>query len=129
MSTVSPIKWQKPVIKRRSSSTMCIVVDKFNNWHDNQMVDLGDRDVKNFSWNYYGTWLPLLVEDQNGELRPFYLSDAVGDSPGRLFKAAHPEGWRATWKHVKSVLQKVLLGLMVAVVLGTFFLIFLLINQ
>jgi hypothetical protein len=111
------------------TKTKCIVIDKYNRWHEDVMLDLKGRDTSEYSWCYYGTWFPVLVEQKDGLILPYIHTDAVGESSNRLWKAANPEGFKNTFKHTNSMMQKIQLGLMVAVVLGIFGLIFVLINQ
>lgn len=123
-------EWKKDKSgKAKSTVVPCIVIDKNDHWHGGAKVDLKGRDPTAYTWGYYGTQYPVLVEQRDGALMPFYLPDAVGENSNRLYKGAHPEGFRATFKHTSSILQKVQVGLMVALVLGIFLLMYVLINQ
>ena len=115
--------------KAKSTIVPCIIIDKYNHWHGGAKVDLKGRDTTAFTWGYYGTQYPVLVEQKDGLLIPFYLPDSAGESSNRLYKGAHPDGFKATFKHKSSILQKIQIGLMVGLVIGIFVLIYILINQ
>jgi len=120
---------KKPPTKVKTTVVKCIVIDKTDHWHADAQVDLQGKDTSGFSWGYYGASYPVLVEAENGILLPFYLPDAAGESSNRLFKGANPDGFRATFRHRSNLLQKLQVGLMVVLVLGLFFIMFILINQ
>lgn len=123
------LKWDgNNNLKKVGVKTKCIVIDKYNRWHENVPIDLQGRDTSEYTWNYYGSQFPVLVQVKD-MLIPYIHADAVGESSSRLWKAANPEGFRNTFKHTNSMLQKIQIGLMVALVLGILFLIFILINQ
>ena len=115
--------------KVKSTVVSCIVIDKYDHWHGGAKVDLKGIDATAFTWGYYGSQFPVLVEQKDGTLLPFYLPDAAGESSNRLYKGAHPDGFKATFKHKSSILQKIQIGLMVGLVIGIFVLIYILINQ
>lgn len=117
--------------KVKTTVRRCIVIDREDHWHQEAQVDLKGIDATAFTWGYYGQQLPVLVEskDKAGVLNPWYFQDAAGESSNRLYKGAHPDGFKSTFKHRTSMLQKIAIGLMVALVLGLFFIMFILINQ
>jgi hypothetical protein len=114
--------------KVKTTVVRCIVVDKLDHWHGDARVDLHGADTTAYSWGYYGGSLPVLVEQPDGKLQPFFLPDTAGESSNRLFKGANPEGWRAALRHRSNILQKLAVGLMVALVLGLFFIAYILIG-
>ena len=124
------LTWAKKNGKKKSKTglTNCIVIDKFECWHENVPVNLGDINPLPFTWGYYGRRYPVLIE-KNDKLVPYAHSDMVGESCNRLFKAGHPDGFKNTFKHTNSLLQKIQLGLMVIIVIAIFFLIYILINR
>jgi hypothetical protein len=122
-----PIPWVKKNGKKKSALTPCIVIDKFKHWHENAMINLGDIDLLPFTWGYYGKRLPVLTE-KNNKLEPYLHSDMVGESCNLLYKMGHPDGFKNTFKHVNSLLQKIQIGLMVAIVLGIFGLIYVMVS-
>lgn len=124
----SKLIWQKVPSKARTTNARCIIIDRYNRWHEDALVNLHGIDTTGFTWKYYGTNYPILTEDSNGNLKPWYFKDAVGESSNRLHKAAKPEGFKNTFKHKSTRLQKIQIGLMVALVLGLFFLIFVMIQ-
>lgn len=126
---ISKDDWQKkPTGKLKTTVVKCIVIDRADHWHQNAMIDLKGKDTTAFTWGYYGFDYPILVEKEDGSLKPFYLPDSAGESSNRLYKGANPDGFRATFKHRSSLLQKLQVGLMVALVLGLFGIMFVLIN-
>lgn len=123
-------EWKKKSSdKQKTTVVKCIVIDKKNHWHTGADVDLKGADTAAYTWGYYGATYPVLVEDEKGMLNPWYLPDAVGESSTRLYKGANPEGFKATFKHRSNMMQKLQIGLMVAVVLGLFFLMYILISH
>lgn len=120
---------KKTPAKVKTTVVRCIVIEQADHWHNEAQVDLKGMDTSAFSWGYYGVNLPVLVEQKDRTLKPFYLPDAAGESSNRLFKGANPDGFRATFKHRSNLLQKIQVGLMVALVLGLFFIMFILINN
>jgi hypothetical protein len=130
VNTDDSLSWmRKKPAKSKGTIVNCIVIDKDNHWNPDAKVDLKGMDTSSFTWGYYGTSYPVLLENKNGELEPFYLPDAAGESSNRLYKGANPEGFRATFRHKSSLLQKIQVGLMVALVLGLFFLMYVLVNN
>lgn len=128
-AAVKTYEWKrKEAVAPKTTVKRCIVIDKDDHWHTGTPVDLQGIDTTGFTFGYYGTRYPVLVENDAGELEPFYLPDAVGESSNRLFKGANPDGFRSTFKHRSSLLSKIAVGLMVALVLGLFFIMFILIN-
>lgn len=123
------LEWKKKDVKIKTTVIRCLVIDRNDRWHENAQVDLHDTDTGGFTWGYYGTSYPVLVEDDEGKLHPWYLPDAVGESSNRLYKGANPEGFRNTFRHRSTTLQKIQVGLMVVLALGLFFIMFVLINQ
>lgn len=124
------LEWKKLPEKKQSSTVVsCIVIDRWDRWHTGTKVDLHGIDTTGFSWGYYGSTYPVLVEDNNGKLRPWYLPDAAGESSSRLYKGANPEGFRNTFRHHSTLMQKLQVGLMVALVFGLFFIMFILTQQ
>jgi hypothetical protein len=124
------VEWVKKVpAKVKTTVKRCIVIDKDDHWHQEAMVDLKGVDTTAFTWGYYGVQLPVLVEDFEGNLHPWYFRDQAGENSNRLYKAANPEGYKATFRHRNTLLQKIQVGLMVVLVLGLFFLMFVLINN
>lgn len=122
--------WHKKGRKEAKTTVVrCIVIDKDDHWHQEAQVDLKGMDASGFMWGYYGQVLPVLVEMVAGTLTPWFLPDAAGESSNRLFKAAHPDGFKATFKHKNTMLQKIAIGLMVALVLGLVFIMYILINN
>lgn len=122
------ILWEKPKAKpTKSGKVVCDVIAN-GVWYENQKVALGDIDIEESKWAYYGSRKPVLIKRGN-ELLPYVHSDVVGDSPPRLFKGANPEGWKGTWTHHSGLLEKLKIGMMVALVIATFVLIYVLINQ
>ena len=124
-----PLEWQKKEYKVKTTVVKCIVIDRYNRWHEGIPVELNGRDTTGYSWGYYGENYPVLVETDTGKLKPWHLHDTVGESSNRLYKASNPEGFRNTFKHRSSILQKIQVGLMVALVLGLFFLMFVMISS
>lgn len=125
----SPEWIKRPPVKTKTTIVQCIVIDLQDHWNDQAMVDLKGADTSGFTWGYYGTWLPVLVEQVDHSLKPYYHTDYAGESSNRLFKAANPDGFRATFRHRSNLLTKLQVGLMVALVLGLFFIMFILINS
>ena len=119
---------RKTPAKVKTTIRQCIVIDLHNRWDDRALVDLKGMDTYGFSWGYYGFWYPVLVEQEDHILKPYYHTDTAGESSNRLFKAANPDGFRATFRHRSNILTKLQVGLMVALVLGLFFIMFILIN-
>lgn len=119
---------KRPSTRPKTTVAQCIVIDLNNRWNEKAMVDLKGADTSGYSWGYYGVQLPVLVEQTDGSLKPFHLPDEAGENSGRLYKASHPEGYRAAFKHRSNLLQKIQLGLMVALVLGMFFISYVLIS-
>lgn len=126
-----PAWLKKSRLPVKTTVRRCIVIDKDDHWHQEAQVDLKGVDATEFTWGYYGQLLPVLVEqkDQPGLLKPFHLPDAAGENSNRLFKAANPDGFRARFRRKSPLLQKIQVGLMVALVLGLFFIMFILINN
>lgn len=122
---------RKDAAKVKTTVRRCIVIDREDHWHQEAMVDLKGVDATAFTWGYYGQSLPVLIEsaEKSGVLNPWYFQDAAGESSNRLFKGANPDGFKSTFKHRSNLLQKIQIGLMVALVLGLFFIMFILINQ
>ena len=127
--TNEPVWKRKEPTNGKTTIVRCLVIDQLEHWHDNALVDLKGLDTTAYTWGYYGVNLPVLVEQKDGSLLPFHLPDTVGESSNRLYKATHPEGFRATFRHRSNLLQKIQIGLMVALVLGLFGIMFILINQ
>lgn len=125
--TMDDWKRKKPA-KAKTTFVRCILIDKYDHWHQNAMIDLKGKDTSAFTWGYYGVDYPVLIEQPDGQLFPFYLPDDAGESSNRLYKGAHPDGFRSTFKHRNSLLQKIQIGLMVGLVLGLFGIMFVLIN-
>lgn len=121
--------WKRKPEVVLTTMVSCVVIDRFSRWHEGVKVDLHGMDTTGFTWGNYGSSFPVLVEDDGGKLQPWYLPDTVGESSNRLYKAANPEGFRNTFKHRSTMLHKIQVGLMVALVLGLFFLMFILTNQ
>ena len=121
--------WDRPgkKIKTKDGKVMCTIISK-GTWYENQKINPDGLFLDECQWGYYGDKRPYLIENE-GKLTPYEHCDVVGESPSRLYKGANPEGWRGTWTHRSKWMQKVKIGLMVAVVLGIFFLIFILISQ
>jgi hypothetical protein len=119
---------KKSPAKVKTTVVRCIVIDKADHWNGEAQVDLHGADTTAYAWGYYGVQLPVLVEAPDGALRPFYLPDAAGESSNRLFKGANPDGFRATFRHRSNLLQKLQVGLMVALVLGLCFIMYILIG-
>lgn len=127
---VEGAEWKKRVTTtKKTTDVRCIVIDKNDRWHQEAVVDLKGIDTTPFTWGYYGPNLPVLVEDDEGQLHPWIFKDQAGESSNRLYKAANPSGYKATFKHRYTLMQKIQVGLMVALVLGLFFLMFILINN
>jgi len=126
----SSLEWKKKkTASPKTTVVKSIIIDRNDRWHESASVDLHGMDASAFTWGYYGTSYPVLVEDNAGKLQPFYLPDAAGESSNRLYKGANPEGFRNTFKHRSTILQKIQLGMMVVLCLGLFFLIFVFVNQ
>lgn len=123
-----PLTWVKKNGKKKTSLPLCIIIDKYNRWHEKVPVNLGNINPLPFTWGYYGNQFPVLVE-KNDKLEPYLHSDMVGESCNRLYKAGQPDGFKNTFKHTNSLLQKIQLGLMVIIVIAIFFLIYILINR
>lgn len=107
--------------------TRCIVIDKYNRWFEGVPLDLKGWDTSEFEWGYYGSRYPVLVE-KNGILMPYLHTDIVSESSTRLWKAAHPEGFRNTFKHTNSTMQKVAIGLMAGILIAMIVLIYAMAN-
>ena len=121
--------WErKQSAKPKTTVVRCLVIDKENHWHAEARVDLKGADTANYTWGYYGSGYPVLIEQPNGDLQPFHLPDVVGESSNRLYKAANPDGFRASFKHRGNLLQKIQTGLMVALILGLFAICYILIG-
>jgi hypothetical protein len=124
-------EWKRKETKVKTTVRCCIVIDRDDHWHDQAQVDLKGIDATAFTWGYYGAKLPILVEslDQSGTLTPWYYGDAAGESSNRLFKGANPDGYKSAFKHRGNMLQKITIGLLIALILGLFFFMFILINN
>lgn len=122
-----PFTWVKKNGKKKIGLPLCIIIDKFERWHENVPVNLGDINPLPFTWGYYGKRCPVLIEKGN-KLIPYVHSDVVGESCNRLFKAGHPDGFKNVFKHRSNLLQKIQIGLMVIIVIAIFFLIYILIS-
>jgi hypothetical protein len=121
------VGWKAPAqLKKKSGIRSCIVIAD-NYWYE-MKVDLKDMDTSDCEWGYYGAKFPVLVE-KDGQLFPYLYSDTIGESATRLFKAANPEGFKECFRHRNGIMEKLKLGLMVALVLGIFMLIYILLNQ
>lgn len=120
------LEWKRKAVKSNSTTVKCIVIDRNDRWHEAAEVDLHGMDTTQFTWGYYGSSYPVLVEDETGKLSPWYLPDLAGESCDRLYKGANPEGFRNTFKHRSTTLHKIQVGLMVALVAGILFLIYIL---
>jgi len=120
---------KKKTAKLKTTVVRCVVIDRADHWHQDAMIDLKGKDTTAFTWGYYGVDYPILVEQEDGSLKPFYLPDVAGESSNRLFKGANPDGFKATFKHRGNLLQKLQVGLMVALVLGLFGIMFVLIGM
>jgi len=118
-------EWQhkKPAPTDKPVLTPCIVIDKYGKWYNGVRVDLKGQDASDFTWGYYGSYCPVLIEKE-GKLAPYYHSDIAGESSHRLYNASHPEAYHGAFKHRHNLMQKIQIGLMVGVVLGLFFLIY-----
>ena len=122
--------WRKKTpAKVKTTIVRCIVIDQRDHWHNDAQVDLKGMDTSTYTWGYYGLNLPVLIEQVDGSLKPFYLPDLAGESSNRLYKGANPDGFRSTFKHRSNLLQKLQVGLMVTLVLGLFIIMFILINN
>jgi hypothetical protein len=122
-------KWaRKAPPEKKTTIVRCIVIDKDHYWHTNTPVDLDGKDSSGYTWGYYGTNYPVLVEQEDGKLEPFYLPDAAGESSNRLYKGANPDGFRSTFRHRGNLLAKIQIGLMVTLVISLFFIMFLIID-
>lgn len=128
-SPAEPMVWVKKNGKKHAALTPCFIIDKNNKWHNSVPINLGDINPEPFTWGYYGVRRPLLIE--NGDkLEPYYVQmDLVGESCNRVYKAGHPDGFKNTFKHTSSLLQKIQIGLMAVIVIAIFFLIYILINR
>jgi len=125
--TQAPI-WLKTPEKTKSTIIPCIVIDKRNRWHDRVKVDLKGIDATDFTWQYYGYNYPVLVEQEDNTLQPFYLPESAGENCNVLYKKATSPGYRAINQRKNSMLQKLQVGLMVAVVIVLFVLMFVLLD-
>jgi hypothetical protein len=128
--TNTPI-WNRKESKTKTTVRRCIVIDRDDHWHSDAMVDLKGIDSTSFTWGYYGAKLPVLVESikEPGTLNPWIFMDAVGESSNRLFKGANPDGYKSAFKHRGNMLQKITIGLLVGLVLGMIFIMYILINN
>jgi len=109
--------------------TACIVIDSKNQWHQDEMIALGDRDVADCKWGYYGKRYPVLIE-KGGYLIPYIPKDDVGiESPHRLFIAAKSAAYKMYMRIDSDLLKKIQIGLMALLAIGVLFLIYILVNQ
>lgn len=120
--------WLKTPEKTKSTIIPCIIIDKRNRWHDKAKVDLKGINATDFTWQYYGYSYPVLVEQEDNTLQPFYLPESAGENCNVLYKKATSPGYRAINQRKNSMLQKLQVGLMVAVVIVLFVLMFVLLD-
>lgn len=118
------LTWQ-PKAAKASTKTECIVIDSNNVWHDRQLIELQGMDVSECTWGYYGRKYPVLVE-KNGKLVPYVPVDEPGESPHKVYIASKSAGYKGYMKIVNALLHKVQVGMMALLVVGVFFLIYLL---
>lgn len=111
-----PVWMKGKVSKKNPNATHCWVISNDNKLYKEARVNLNGIDAGDFTWGYYGTDIPVLIEDGEGKLNPFYLPDAVGESPILLFLANFPENYKALYKRENTFLKKLAIWLMVALV-------------
>lgn len=123
------IKWELPKPPetkkpRTPAKTKCFIIDKFSRWHDEVSLPLGDLDVTEFNYNYYGDKRPLFIQTKDDMLVPYYPRDAVGESPSLVFIAAKCTAYKNYMRMPSDTLRKIQIGLMAAIVIGILVLIY-----
>lgn len=111
---------------RKVKKRLSIIISN-NHWYE-KSLNLDGINIRDCEWDDYGVRKPVFVES-GGKLYPYKHSDTIGESPTKLYKAANPEGFKEVFRHRSGLLEKIKIGAMVALVLATFVLIYILINQ